>query len=141
MSTPDTSAPGPLRWNLSRAADEFGVHRDTLRKVLLAGGHQPDADGFYTTRQIHQALTGDREAHKARKEKAEADRIELDNAERKRLLVPVEDALKLARKFTFAVVGIIRSDDTLGTETKNAVLGKIRGLASVDFSELPEVET
>lgn len=134
------SAPtdGPIRWNLSRAADEFGSHRDTIRKALLAGGHQADDAGTYSTRQIHQALSGDREAHKARLEKAQADRVELDNAERRRSLIPVEDALKLARKFTFAAQAKIRAVADLTDEQKNAIIAELRGLKDADFEATPD---
>lgn len=129
----------PIKWNLSRAADEFGAHRDTIRKALLAGGHQPDAEGCFTTRQIHQALSGDREQEKARLAKEQADRIALDNAERRKQLIPVEDAVTIAGRFVYVVRQRIATLP-LTVEEKNAILADLQRLAAVDFTKAPDDE-
>ena len=39
----------PLRWNLRKAAIEFGTTVDTLKKSLNQISAEPDQDGLYTT--------------------------------------------------------------------------------------------
>ncbi len=129
-----------VRMSLRDAEAELGTHRDTISKRLLQLGEKQGVDGLWSLRQICAAVFIDKEHERARLAKGQADRVELDNAERKRLLVPVEDALKLARKFTFATVGVIRRNERLTTEEKNAVIAEIRGLAATDFSVMPDDE-
>jgi hypothetical protein len=48
----------PLRWNVEKAAAEFGLSIMTLRKALNKNSAAPDQDGLYTTRQIGAAVYG-----------------------------------------------------------------------------------
>jgi hypothetical protein len=48
----------PLRWNIEKAAIEFGLSMMTLRKSLAKNDAQPDAAGLYTSRQIAGAVYG-----------------------------------------------------------------------------------
>jgi hypothetical protein len=54
----------PLRWNVEKAATEFGVARNTLKKALNQNFITPDADGLYTTRQLCEGLFGSMHAEK-----------------------------------------------------------------------------
>jgi hypothetical protein len=47
-----------LRWRAERAAVEFGLTTNTLRKALNKDSARPDSDGLYTTQQIIGALYG-----------------------------------------------------------------------------------
>ena len=48
----------PLKWNVEKAAAEFGLNNMTLRKALNKTSAAPDQDGLYTTRQIAGAVSG-----------------------------------------------------------------------------------
>jgi len=47
-----------LRWSPERAAVEFGLTTNTLRKPLSKDSAAPDNDGLYSTQQIRGALFG-----------------------------------------------------------------------------------
>ena len=46
----------PLRWNLRKAAVEFGTTVDTLKKSLNQISAVPDSDGLFSTAQLVQGL-------------------------------------------------------------------------------------
>jgi hypothetical protein len=48
----------PLRWNIAKAAIEFEVSRDTLRKALSERNVEADSDGLFSTQGIVQGLFG-----------------------------------------------------------------------------------
>jgi hypothetical protein len=69
-----------LKWNLKKAAVEFGTTVDTLKKALNQVSAEPDADGLYTTGQLIQARYGELYQEKLRVHRETADRIALENA-------------------------------------------------------------
>jgi phage terminase Nu1 subunit (DNA packaging protein) len=133
------SAEPPVEWTLFRAAQEFGLHRDTLKKRLLAVAAAPSEAGFYSTQQICAAVYGDYQSEKTRLAKEQADKTALDNAERRRELIRVEDALEIVQRFCYAVRQKFLATK-LSEEEKNAVLKEIQRLADCDVSELPEAD-
>jgi hypothetical protein len=70
----------PLKWNLRKAAVEFGTTVDTLKKSLNQVSAEPDADGLYTSGQLIQARYGELYQEKLRVHRETADRIALENA-------------------------------------------------------------
>jgi hypothetical protein len=70
----------PLRWNLRKAAVEFGTTADTLKKTLNRVSQEPDADGLYTTGQLVTSLFGQLHTEKVRYQRALAERVEMENA-------------------------------------------------------------
>ena len=52
--------PEPLRWTVERASSEFHVAPVTLRKFLRPSGAEPDESGCFSTRQICEALYGEK---------------------------------------------------------------------------------
>lgn len=71
-----------VQWTLASASTNFGVHRDTLQKRLIANEIRPSEDGTYSTAQITKAVFGDIAGEKLRKAKADADKAEMDAAHR-----------------------------------------------------------
>ncbi len=66
-----------MKWTISRAAPEFGTTRETLKRSLSA----LDLKGpEYTTREIVRALCGDLKFERTRRERAEADKAEIEAA-------------------------------------------------------------
>lgn len=126
-----------VRWTVSRGEAEFGIGRDTLSKRLHTLGEQPGDDGRYSTRQICSAVFGDTAAEKARLAREQADRVAMDNAERRRELIAVADAQRIAGRYVFAarqrILALALSD-----EEKNAILAELRRLAEEDFTRLPD---
>ena len=47
-----------LKWSVERAAPEFGLTHNTLRKLLNKNSVQADAEGLYSTKQITDAVFG-----------------------------------------------------------------------------------
>jgi hypothetical protein len=69
----------PLRWNLKKAATEFGTTVDTLTKSLNQVSASPDSDGCYSTKQLIQARFGALYQEKLRTQREMGDRIALEN--------------------------------------------------------------
>jgi hypothetical protein len=70
----------PLKWNLRKAAQEFGTTPDTLKKTLNRVSQEPDVNGLYTTGQLVQALFGQLHVEKIRYQRACAEKVELENS-------------------------------------------------------------
>jgi hypothetical protein len=70
----------PLRWNVEKAAAEFGVSIMTLRKSLNKTSASPDQDGLFTTRQIGTAVYGGAlSEEKLRTQRQLTRKLELEN--------------------------------------------------------------
>ena len=69
----------PLKWNLRKAAVEFGTTVDTLKKSLNQISAEPDVDGLYTTGQLIRARYGELHQERLRVQRETADRIALEN--------------------------------------------------------------
>lgn len=81
----------PLRWSVEQAASEFPINPRTLASRLKKGGILAGDDGRWSTIQILEAVCGTLEGEKIRKTKAEADQIEMENAEAEKRLVDVTE--------------------------------------------------
>jgi hypothetical protein len=75
-NVPQTEA---LRWNVEKASTEFGVARNTLKKILNQNFIRPDTDGLYTTRQLCEGLFGSMHVEKLKTQKQITERITLEN--------------------------------------------------------------
>jgi hypothetical protein len=126
-----------MRWSLSDAEREFPTTRDTLARRLNQSGEQPGEDGKFSTHQICAAVFPAKDGERNRLAREQADAVALDNAERRRALIPVEDAKRLAGRYVYAVrqkiIGFNWSD-----EEKNAVFAELRRLAEEDFTRIPD---
>jgi hypothetical protein len=71
----------PLRWNIEKAATEFGLSMMTLRKSLNKTSAEPDSGGLYTTRQIAGAVYGGAfSEEKLRTQRQLTRKLELENS-------------------------------------------------------------
>jgi len=92
-----------LKWNIVKAATEFGVSKDTLKKSLNQISAPADSDGLYSTQQICEALFGAMHQEKLRTQRQITERITLENqitrgevlngAELAKVLAQVADAM------------------------------------------------
>lgn len=76
---------------MERAAVEFNIDRKTLSGRLRQAGIDPGPDGKFTTVQIVRAIYSDLESERIRKTRAEADQVEMENAEKAGKLINAED--------------------------------------------------
>ncbi len=70
-----------MLWNITKAATEFGVSRETIMRGLRTGaivGKGSKKSPQYTTKQIHTAIAGDLKFEKTREARARADLLELE---------------------------------------------------------------
>jgi hypothetical protein len=68
-----------LRWSLVRAAREFDIPRDTLRRRLGDSHEEPGPDGCYTTKQLTSALFGDLYGARLRTQNEQAEKLRIEN--------------------------------------------------------------
>ena len=83
-----------LTWTISRAALEFGLERQTLRRRLADTQQTPDAKGRFTTRQICRAAFGDLHAERLRKTIAERRLAEAAAGQRERELLSARNVVR-----------------------------------------------
>jgi hypothetical protein len=68
-----------LKWNTTKAATEFGISKDTLKKSLNQISAPADSDGLYSTQQICDALFGAMRQEKLATQKELRRKLELEN--------------------------------------------------------------
>ena len=90
-----TQPAGGIKWTLLRAATEFGVARETLRRGLRQLAIDVETDATYTTKQIFTALAGDLKTERIRETRARADLLERERREKDRELVPLAEVLSM----------------------------------------------
>jgi hypothetical protein len=70
----------PLRWNVEKAAREFGLKNVTVKRRLNEVAASPDRDGLYTTEQLVEALFGSMHVEKLKTQREITQRYALENA-------------------------------------------------------------
>ena len=70
-----------LKWTLLKAATEFGVSRESIRKGLVHNGIAEKR--YYTTKEIFGAVGGDLRQARTRVSTATAEKIESENSKRR----------------------------------------------------------
>ena len=88
----------PISWTFTRAAAEFNIARETLRKGLLAQGLSCERGVTYTTSQVCKAVFTDGKTAKARETNARADLLEIKRKELERDLIRLEEAEQFMAK-------------------------------------------
>lgn len=119
-----------IKWTVERAAQEFGVDHRGLASALRRAGLEP-VDGHYTTAQIAQAIYGDLEAEKIRTERARADLLEIELAEKRGSVVAVEEVKELGAKVIIAVRDKIQNSPHLLPEEKDELCQEIVRLGEI----------
>jgi hypothetical protein len=80
-----------MKLSITKAAVEFGVSKETIRRGLREQDIPESKDG-YPLRVLFRAAGGDFKFERTRRERAEAESRELSNGERKRELIALEEA-------------------------------------------------
>lgn len=123
-----------MAWTAEYACTEFGINPRTLRARLTQGGHAPDENGKWTTRQICAAVFGDIAGEKLRKVKQEADKLEMENRQTSGELIEVPAVIEVGQRFTFAVRQVI-VNSKLSTEDKQAILNELSAIGDADWTK------
>jgi hypothetical protein len=120
----------PLKWNLKKAAVEFGTTVDTLKKSLNQVSAEPDADGLYTTGQLIQARYGELYQEKLRVHRETADRIAMENAVTRGEMLSRPELMKGFAALADAMVFRITSSE-LSREAKEDLLKDLASIPAV----------
>jgi phage terminase Nu1 subunit (DNA packaging protein) len=94
-----------MTWTCKGAAQEWGLDQVTMRRRLIAAGHEVGPGKKFTTREISDALNGRLEQEKIRLTKADADAKEAENLERAGVTIRKDDAMRLVSE----VIAPVRS--------------------------------
>ncbi len=127
-------ADAAIRWVISRAAREFGVHHEQLDRRRRALAIESAEDGCYSSQQIAAMMFGDKEAETIGKLAAERRAVELSNAQRMGELIPTAVAAALVERVLIAVKQRFMSSG-LSADEKTAVLEELVSLDRLDWSE------
>ncbi len=112
------------RWTRADIARELGMDVRTVGKKLVAA-ELDGVDGL-TTRQVFAAMVGDLTAERTREAKERADKLALENAEKRRELVPAREYIRVMSKCLESIKATIVSAANLETEDKDKILAACR---------------
>jgi hypothetical protein len=117
----------PLKWNVEKAAAEFGLSIMTLRKSLAKTSAEPDANGLYATKQLVAAIYGSMHVEKLATQREIRRKLELENAITTGSVLNRRELMKGLAAVADAMVSRIKSAD-VSRSVKDDLL---RELASV----------
>ncbi len=115
-----------IMWTLERAASEFNINPRTLSARMKQAGIEYKPGSGWTTLQVVRGIYNDLESERIRKTRAEADQVELQNAEAQGRLVDIEEFAKRWESKLVNMVRIIRSSKLTDAEQDDI----LRGLAN-----------
>lgn len=113
-----------IAWTHEQASYEFNIDRKTLSGRLRQAGIDPGADGKFTTVQIVRAIYSDLESERIRKTRAEADQVEMENAEKAGKLIDAEDWSRRWAPMFASITRLIRTSE-LTDDKKDSVLNEL----------------
>ena len=87
-----------MKWSTTKAASEFGVSVETIKRGLRHAGIEIRKGTTYTTRQIYSAITGDLKLERTRSERAKANLLELEEMEQRCQLIKMSEAEAMVRE-------------------------------------------
>jgi len=118
----------PIHWTLARAAREFDVAKETLRRRLGESHQEPAADGTYTTRQLVTGLYGDLYGARLRYQNEAAEKLRIENEASRGELLNRRELARAFEQIADAMITRIMSCTELPRTAREDLL---RELASV----------
>lgn len=115
-----------LQWDVSMIEAECGMDHRTAGKRFKALDLQPNAKGFYTTKQVLAMLHGDYESERLRLTKEQADKIALENSEARGELVTRDVIVDGIGKFISAARQRVMSNIKLDDAEKDKILEELK---------------
>jgi len=136
-----------LKWSVERAAPEFGLTHNTLRKLLNKNSVQADAEGLYSTKQITDAVFGGLADEKLATQMQLTRKYQLENSivvgtkKSNRLILQADSALNMARMFQaqFAPATLLAADQDSLTACRPPCVAKGRATRSLQLGLVPKI--
>lgn len=116
---------------------EFDSTEQTVAKRWKLRDIPPAKDGTWTTKEVCKIIFGDKEGERLRLTTEQADKLSLENAQKRRELVPVDTVLIAGQRFIAAAKPRILAS-SMSDQEKDLVLQDISNLATekmIDVSE------
>lgn len=124
----------PLRWNLQRAAREFGAHRETLEKQRRALVIEPGPDQMFTTAQICAMVYGDKQRADITRAQEDAIAAQRRNARESGELIPTAKAVALVEPIMVLVRQKICASSMTEGE-KDEILADLERAGEIDWAK------
>lgn len=118
-----------MQWSLKKAAAEFGVSRETLKKRLTIA--EIPTKPTYSTKEICRAVFGDLNNERLRLTREQADKLALENEQTRKIMAPVTELIPLFGKYCSAARARIDGDPKLDREEKDKIIEDIGKLLDV----------
>jgi len=115
-----------LRWNVSRAASEFGMDRQTVGSRIKGAAIEPGSDGCWTTRQICAAIYGDIHGEKLQLTREQRKKVEMQNEETEGRLVSADFFWRKIDDLLLTLRQKITSIPDLSEERKRLILEDLK---------------
>lgn len=128
-----------IRWTIPEAASEFDIHAATLAKRIKVASIEPGPDGKWSTAQVCAAVFGDMDSEKLREVRHKANLLELEEKEKRRQLVPIEDVGRAWDSFVIALRQAIWNFDAQEADRRRW-LAELRDLKPEDYLRKEEAE-
>jgi len=85
-----------VKWSVSEAATHAGISREKMRLRLKAAGHATERGARFSPAEVIAAMIGSYDAERTRETRERADKLQLENAEKRKELVTMADAIEVA---------------------------------------------
>src|SRR6516165_1941565 len=115
-----------LRWNVEKAANEFAVSKETLKKSLNSISAAPDRDGLYSTQQVCEALFGSMHVEKLKTQYQITERYRLENAITKANVLNRAELTRVFTELADALLQVVMSSE-LSRPAKEDFLKNLAG--------------
>ena len=117
-----------FEWTTAVIVAELGKDARTVGKMLKSAGL--DGDGPWNSVQIFRAMTGDLTAERIRETRERADKLALENAEKRRETVPVQEFGQWLLQACDRLKATIRGAANLEDEDKDKLILALRTAVS-----------
>lgn len=118
-------APKRIRWTVTHAAMEFGVHPQTLTSYLAKTNQEAGKDRKYSTHQVHAAIAGDLNSEKIGETRAKRQLLELEYEQKMGRLLDAEILFKAIADWASVIVQAVR-ESPMPEQNKEELLAHIR---------------
>jgi hypothetical protein len=117
-----------LRWSINAIEAEWGVNRSTAKAKLAQTGQTPDENGFWTTVQVFNALTGgDIKEQRLREVRERADKLAIANARARDQFLDARDVRKNLEEVFAVMRSEILGNPDLTEEAQDSLLSHLSG--------------
>jgi len=116
------------KWSIYAIQAEWGINRASAKAKLVQSGQNPDENGFWTTLQVFNALTGgDIKEQKLRETRERADKLALQNARARDQFLDAKDVRRAWEEIFQVMRAEVLGNSDLTEAAQDSLLSHLAG--------------